>query len=242
MILYKMPKKAIDYSKTLIYKIVCNDLNITECYVGHTTNFIKRKNLHKSDCTNNNSKSYNLKIYQFIRANSGWDNFSMLEIEKYPCNDINEATARERHWYEQLNAILNTQIPSRTKREYIKEYYETNKEQILEKAKEYRETNKEQILEYRETNKQHFVEYQKEYYETNKEQFLEKAKEYYETNKKQILQQKKEYRETNREQINEKQKQKFDCECGGKYILCHKLRHLNTQKHNNYLNSKVDEY
>jgi hypothetical protein len=127
-----MPKKEMDYSKTIIYKIVCNDLNITKLYVGHTTNFIQRKWKHKNNCTNNNSKCYNYKIYQFIRANGGWDNWSMIEIEKFSCNDINEATARERHWYEQLNAILNTQIPSRTKKEFDKEYYETNKPKILE--------------------------------------------------------------------------------------------------------------
>ena len=49
-----MPKKDIDYSKTIIYKIVCNDLNITDVYVGHTTNFIKRKARHKYDCNNIN--------------------------------------------------------------------------------------------------------------------------------------------------------------------------------------------
>ncbi len=38
-----MPKKIIDFSKTIIYKIVCNDLNITDVYVGRTTNFINRK-------------------------------------------------------------------------------------------------------------------------------------------------------------------------------------------------------
>jgi len=38
-----MPKKEIDYSNTIIYKIVCRDLNIKECYVGHTTNFTKQK-------------------------------------------------------------------------------------------------------------------------------------------------------------------------------------------------------
>ena len=170
-----MPKHAMDYSKTIIYKIVCNDLNITECYVGHTTNFIERKRHHKNNCTNNNSKSYNYKIYQTIRANGGWDNWSMIEIEKYPCNDINEATARERYWYEQLNANLNTQIPARIQ----KEYRETNKEQILQQKKEYRETNKTKILEYK--------------------------------------------------------NQKFDCECGGKYTQNNKLRHLNTQKHKDYL-------
>ena len=45
-----MPRKPIDYSKTISYKIVCNDLSITDCYVGHTTDFTKRKSHHKSDC------------------------------------------------------------------------------------------------------------------------------------------------------------------------------------------------
>ena len=203
MILYKMPKKEMDYSKTIIYKIVCNDLNITKLYVGHTTNFIQRKWKHKYSCNTETHNTYNYKIYQFIRANGGWDNWSMIEIEKYSCQDINEASARERYWYEQLNANLNSSYPARTK----KEWYKTNKEQIAEQRKEYYETNKQQI-----------VEYKKEYYETNKEQFLEKAKE---------------YRETNKEQI----KQKFNCECGGKYIYCNKIQHLNTQKHKDYLNS-----
>jgi hypothetical protein len=47
-----MTKQFIDYKKTIIYKIVCNDLNITDVYVGHTTNFINRKARHKYDCNN----------------------------------------------------------------------------------------------------------------------------------------------------------------------------------------------
>jgi hypothetical protein len=85
-----MTKQFIDYTKTIIYKIVCNDLNITDVYVGHTTNFINRKALHKSNCNNINGKSYNLKIYNTIRNNGGWLNWSMIEIEKFQdCNDIN---------------------------------------------------------------------------------------------------------------------------------------------------------
>jgi hypothetical protein len=52
-----MPKMNIDYSKTVTYKIVSNDLNIRDCYVGSTTEFTKRKYGHKSDCTNANSKN-----------------------------------------------------------------------------------------------------------------------------------------------------------------------------------------
>jgi hypothetical protein len=126
-----MPKKIIDFSKTIIYKIVCNDLNITDVYVGHTTNFIKRKALHKSNCNNINGKSYNLKIYNTIRNNGGFENWSMIEIEKFQdCNDINEASAKERYYYEVLNAKLNTNCPGRNVKEYNKEYYEDNKDKI----------------------------------------------------------------------------------------------------------------
>ena len=50
-----MPKLPIDYSKTIIYKIVCNDTNITDCYVGHTTDITRRKAHHKCSCNNPNS-------------------------------------------------------------------------------------------------------------------------------------------------------------------------------------------
>ena len=124
-----MPKKDMDYSKTIIYKLVCNDLNIKDVYVGHTTNFIKRKANHKKSCNSINSKGYNLKVYQTIRGNGGFENWTMVEIEKYPCNDINEACARERYYYELLNAKLNTQCPGRNS----KKYREDNKDIIKEK-------------------------------------------------------------------------------------------------------------
>ena len=69
-----MPKNPIDYSNTLFYKIVCNDLNIKECYVGHTTSFRKRKTVHKNTCNNPNVECHNMPLYKFIRANGGWDN------------------------------------------------------------------------------------------------------------------------------------------------------------------------
>ena len=141
-----MPKQFIDYSKTIIYKIVCNDLNITDIYVGHTTNFINRKAKHKSDCCNPNSKSYNFKIYNTIRNNGGWLNWSMIEIEKFQdCNDINEAIAKERYYYEVLNAKLNSNCPGRNNKEYKKEYYENNKDNIQKNSKNYYENNKDKI-------------------------------------------------------------------------------------------------
>jgi len=76
-------------------------------------------------------------------------------------NDINEATARERYYYELLNAKLNTNCPGRNKaeynKEYNKEYQENNKDKIQKIKKEYYENNKDKIQkinkEYRENNK-----------------------------------------------------------------------------------------
>ena len=41
-----MPINTIDYNNTLIYKLVCIDVNITYCYVGHTTDFTRLKQKH----------------------------------------------------------------------------------------------------------------------------------------------------------------------------------------------------
>jgi hypothetical protein len=133
-----MPKKPIDYSKNLNYKIVCNDLEVLYTYVGHSTNFKERKRHHKSNCNNETGKSYNFKIYQLIRENGGWNNWSMIKIEDFSCNDVYEAVARERYWYEELNTDLNSKYPNRSnqeyKKEYQKEWYEKNREKLKEKV------------------------------------------------------------------------------------------------------------
>jgi len=95
-----MPKVQIDFSKTIIYKIVHKeDPDNHESYTGHTTEFAKRKCEHKRRCENPNNTKHHYKVYQYIRENGGWDKFIMLEIEKYPCNDGNEARARENYCY-----------------------------------------------------------------------------------------------------------------------------------------------
>jgi hypothetical protein len=53
---------------------------ILHTYVGHTTDFTKRKNNHKKSCNNSKSKDYNLKVYDFIRKNGGWDNWSIVLV------------------------------------------------------------------------------------------------------------------------------------------------------------------
>lgn len=101
-----MPKNAIDYSKCVIYCLVCNDTNIKDCYIGHATNLTKRRNHHKSCCR----CSYNgrRKVYEFIKENGNFDNWSIVKIENYPCKTYDDAVMRERYWIEYYNATLNS--------------------------------------------------------------------------------------------------------------------------------------
>ncbi|MEY3752081.1 MAG: Yellowstone Lake virophage 6 [Pseudomonadota bacterium] len=178
-----MPKQPINYSNTIIYKIVCKDITITDCYVGQTTNFSERKKCHNKRCNFINNKYFNLYVYQFIRENGGWDNWSMIEIEKYMATDKLDVHKRERFWIETLKAKLNKKLPTRT----LHEYYEANKEHHKLIMKNIREKNKEQIKEYN-----------KKYREQNKE----KDKLYREQNKERI----KEYNEQNKDKHNEQQR------------------------------------
>ena len=125
-------------SKT-IYKIICKNINVTDSYVGSTSNFNKRKSNHKSACCNIDHRDHNLKIYKIMRNNLGWNNWEIIIIEEQP---FENATIRERYWVEQLNSTLNCNIPSRSKQEYKKYYNELHKEDIQEYYKIYYQKSK----------------------------------------------------------------------------------------------------
>jgi len=139
-----MPRLPMDYSNAVIYKICCKDLSITECYVGSTTNFYNRKSQHKSACNNVKSKKHDYNVYQFIRANYGWYNWSVIVIEEFPCDSKNQLETRERYHMESLNTTLNSAVPTRS----MKEYYEDNVESIKERHKKWRENNVEKMKQY----------------------------------------------------------------------------------------------
>ena len=202
-----MPFKPINYQNTIIYKFVCNDLNITDIYIGATTDIIRRKAEHKAHCNNPASKHHNFKIYQCMRNNGGFSNWKMLEVETYPCNNKAESAVRERYWLELLSANLNKQIPSRT----VQEYNNDNKEKISEREKIYRENNQDKIQEY-----------MKEHYKINKEIIINKSKE---------------YNAINKEKIRERACVKYNCVCGGKYTHEKQLRHNLSRKHILYITS-----
>ena len=215
-----MPKKPMNYSKTIMYKLVCKDLDIKEIYVGHTTDFKSRKRRHKQTVENSNDKDYNSKKSTFIREHGGWSGWSMIQIELYPCDNLQEAIARERYWYEELRATLNSNVPSRS----TKEYYEDNKEHLCKYSKEYYELNKEQI-----------IKQGKEYREAHKQKALEQEKKYRDEHKDKIQEKNKKYREQHKEKIQANKATQYECECGSTIRKDSKVKHLKSVKHCQFL-------
>ena len=110
-----MPKVEIDYSTTIIYKITCNETNVKDVYVGHTTNFVQRKHAHKQSCINEKSPNNKCKLYDVIRNNGGWINWNMEIIHFCNCKNQYEARIKEQEYFVLLNANLNSVEPMRTK-------------------------------------------------------------------------------------------------------------------------------
>ena len=143
-----------DKCEYTFYSFICNDPNITDCYVGSTKAFRQRKSEHKHNCNNEARKSYNLKIYQTIRANGGWTNWEMKPIDTKICSKL-EAHIHETKLMEERHSTLNmckAYVSEEQKKEYSKEYL------------------KEYLKEYREQNKKAISAYQKEYRAKKKQQ------------------------------------------------------------------------
>jgi hypothetical protein len=91
-------------------------------------------------------------------------------------------------------------------------------------------TDKESMKKYREAHKETIAENEKKYREAHKVEEAEWHKKYYETHKVKIIERKKKYNEENAVKL----KEKFNCECGGKYTHANKSQHEKTKKHINY--------
>ena len=131
-----MPLSKVDYNKAVIYRIYCLDSNIKECYIGLTTDFIRRKYQHKH--------SYQLKdsrLYDHIKEYGGWENWNMEIVYKFE-NDENVTKsyceAKEEEFINNHKATLNCNKFDRKK--YVKQWTseilkESRKTITLEKKK-----------------------------------------------------------------------------------------------------------
>jgi hypothetical protein len=103
---------------------------------------------HKSNCNNENCTEYNYFIYQHIRQNGGWFEFSHEILETVECTK-KDSKVYERKWVDHYDAKMNKHKPGQTHSESCKQYYQTNKQTINEKQKQYYQTNKQVITVYK---------------------------------------------------------------------------------------------
>ena len=169
-----MPRTVIDYDNTIIYKIQHIDDN-TLLYVGHTTDFTKRKSAHKANLNNTNNKAFNYKVYQMIRDNGGWDMFHMIAIKTFACSNKREAEAEEDRVMRELKGTMNNNralLTEQDKKDDKKSYREEHASEIREYRKKYDEEHAIEISEY-----------SKKYKEEHSERVKAQAKKYRDTKK-----------------------------------------------------------
>jgi hypothetical protein len=198
-----MNVKDEDEYTFIMYKIVPKNPELKYCYIGHTINFSNRKNQHIRNTSNeNDNKHYHLKHYDVIRQNGGWDEWEMIEIEKFIGKTKLEARIREQELIDEYGANLNSlkayiseEDRNTLKKQITQKFREENKEKIRQQEKKYKEDHKEII-----------AEQMKKYRAENKEKIYEKTKEYRENNKEKHQEWQKVWREKNKEILKEKRK------------------------------------
>lgn len=200
------------YEHSKIYKIQCSDGYF---YIGCTTNELRYR---FRDHKNASKKESNRRVLKHINS-IGWDNAKIILIENFPCENKQQLLQKEdEHIQKHINDqfCLNTSrafLTEEEHKEYLKKYYQANKEKInqrqREDSKKYHQANKEKInekaKEYREINKDKIKEREKEYNQINRDKINQRQREYYEANKDKL----KEYYEANKEKINQKKREYY---------------------------------
>ena len=128
-----------------IYKLF--QTNSNDCYIGKTKNIIKRMAWHKYYC-----KSSTYKLYNFMRANGGFEIFTYEILETNIPEE--QGNAKERYYYNLYQPNLNSNVPYRNQHE-SKLYYRTkNRLEIIEKVRNWQRENKERFNKYQREYKQ----------------------------------------------------------------------------------------
>jgi hypothetical protein len=165
-----------------IYKLIHkNATNDDMVYIGSTCDVARRMYIHKSRCTNPNDIKHNYKVYKYIRENGGFEEwkYEILDEIEVPLKKCEERDKYEDNYIRKYDAVnkLNGCYSIWSS----KQYYEDNRDKMIEYQKEYRKNNVEEIKKqkkiYCEKNVDIMKERKKEYYEKNVNYMLEKRKE-----------------------------------------------------------------
>lgn len=142
-----------------IYKIISSVTN--DVYVGSTCSkyLAKRKADHKYDY-----KRYSNGNFNYVRSFDiiGKGNYEFVLIENYPCKNKIDLYKRERYWIEKTDNCINKNIPSRSRKEYLKNRRLNKKiEKEIKYMKEQIEKDKKQDMKQMEQFNSIVTEYEK---------------------------------------------------------------------------------
>ena len=229
----KQQIKMPDYQEGKIYKIY--NAITDDIYIGSTTQKLcERMRTHGN--AQNPKKHSNYLIYQAFREH-GVNNFYIELIEKHPCNDRDELRKKEGEYIRKLKPSLNRRIAGRTD----KEYYNDNRDVLVQKSREYAAQNREKVLQnhrdyYQRTkDSDSRIEYITKYNADHREEKREYDKQYREENRESSFHLKQQYRETNKERISAYKADKIKCDCGCMIARVNLAQHRRTKKHEQHL-------
>ena len=155
------------YKRGKIYTIRCRD-DDGLVYVGSTIQpLAKRIGGHRKDkeCS----------LYQFVDGD--WSNWYIELYEEFPCDNKEQLEKKEGEVIREI-ATINKYIAGRD----LKQYYQDNRDELLEKTKQHYQNNRDEILEYR-----------KQYRQKNRDKLAEQKKKYLQENRDKLAEQKKQY-------------------------------------------------
>ena len=166
----------VNYKLGKIYRLECNITGLV--YVGSTCESTLAKRLTKHV----GQYRYYLKgTYNYVSSFKILENndYKIILIEKYPCNDKDELHSRECYFSNQIdcvNIIKRQGVINRMggRKEYEKEYYNDNKGIIARNKKEYYNDNKDIIA--RNKKEKHECECGGKYTHGNKSQHFKSKK------------------------------------------------------------------
>jgi len=137
----------VNYKLGKIYRLECNVTGLV--YVGSTCEPTLAKRLTKHVAV---YRSYLKGTFNYVSSFKILENddYDIILIEKYPCNDRDELHSRECYFSNQIDCVnirKNQGAINRSggRQEYDKAYRELNKDKIKEYDKAYRELNKDKI-------------------------------------------------------------------------------------------------
>jgi hypothetical protein len=202
-----MPKTPRDFSKGLIYSIVCKT-DETLIYVGSTTNFRQRKNKHKADCQNENNRDHNTPVYVMIRANGGWTNFDMIPVKEYACENVIQLTIEEERIRKEIQATLNTRRAFQSEEELKEHTKNYRKEHAAERKKynqEHKTEAKEYYTKYAQDNRAKIKEKLRKYRQEHKAEIKERQRQYYQEHQAEA----KKYNQEHKDERNKKARERY---------------------------------